>query len=60
MTKYNTKTYQVDGLTDAKDKTPKTYMFEWTKKTKEGLKKFKTNLIDYMLQVYKKQITVPN
>ena len=60
LTKYNTRTYQVDGLIYAKDKTPKTYFFEWTMKTKAGLEKFKTNMIDYMLKVYKKQITYPD
>ena len=29
-------------------------------KTKAGLEKFKTNMIDYMLKVYKKQITYPD
>ena len=60
LTKYNTRTYQVDGLIYAKDKTPKTYFFEWTMKTKAGLEKFKTNMIDYMLRIYKKQVTKPD
>ena len=58
LTKYNTRTYQVDGLTY--DKTPKNYYFEWNMKTKEGLQKFNTNLIDYMLRVYKIDVTKPD
>lgn len=59
MTKYNTKTYQVDGL-DWK-KTPKNTTFEASRKLKSGqLEKYQTNLVDYMKNTYKKQVRFPD
>lgn len=59
MTKYNTKTYQVDGL-DWK-KTPKNTTFEASRKVKGGgQEKYKTNLIDYMKETYKLDVKDPD
>lgn len=59
MTKYNTKTYQVDGL-DWK-RTPKNTTIEASRKLKTGgLEKYKTNLVDYMKTTYNKQVTRPD
>jgi aubergine-like protein len=59
LTKYNTKTYQVDGL-DWK-KTPKNTTFEASKKSKTGaLEKYQTNLVDYMKVTYNRQVKFPD
>ena len=59
MTKYNTKTYQVDGLDWSK--TPKTYFFEASRKSKTGgLEKYKTNAVDYMKNVYNRIVKRPD
>jgi hypothetical protein len=60
MTKYNTKTYQVDGL-DFK-KTPKNQTFEASKKDPKtgALIKYQTNLVDYMKTNYNRTVKFPD
>ena len=58
LTKYNTKSYQVDGL-DYK-MNPQTYTFEWKYKNAKGEDiKTTSNLVEYMARNYKKQVTRP-
>lgn len=57
LTKYNTKTYQVDGL-DWK-MTPLTCKFKATRKTKTGREEYDTNLVEYMATTYKLKVKDP-
>ena len=59
MTKYNSKTYQIDGLDWTK--CPNTEKFEASRKNKEGkLEKYMTNMVDYMKLKYNKVIKNPD
>lgn len=50
ITSYNTKSYQVDGL--SWESTPKSHVFKWKKNNQE----LETNMIEYMKVVHKVKI----
>lgn len=59
ITKYNTRTYQVDALDW--NRTPKKEVIEASRKLKTGeLEKYKTDLISYYKNTYKLQIKKPD